>query len=530
MNILSTLKTEEQDFEFYPTTGEIIGKLIQDIKYSRDYRHEYSSILDIGAGNGKVLSEIKRAFENIETYAIEKSQILRNSLDQSIYIIGTDFLEQSLIDKNIDLTFCNPPYSEYEQWAKKIIRESTSSLVYLVIPTRFKESIEIKQALEYREAEYKIIGEFSFEKAEDRQARALVNLIRIKLSIENDDAFNRLFEEEFKSLNDKFTVNKDGEEEEKKEESKFTHLVTGKNYVENLVKMYVNDMAIIKKNYDLVGQLDADLLREFNIKPATVRKLLKERLKGLKNLYWNELISRMDEITSRLISKKRDNLFRKLHENGNVDFTESNIYSVILWILKNANMVIDEQLIEIYEQMISKANVKNYKSNTRVFKYDRWRYNDEKPSHIYLEYRLVLEYCGRIEHEYSKYRLSNTACDYIRDLLTIANNLNFSCRSSDNRLYHYDTEKYWLPGKPVVFHCEYKGKEEVLMEVKAHLNGNIHIRMNQKFALALNVEYGRLKGWLHSKEQAAEEIQEKAATEYFKSNCKLLSSSVLLLN
>lgn len=67
------------------------------------------------------------------------------------------------------------------------------------------------------------------------------------------------------------------------------------------------------------------------------------------------------------------------------------------------------------------------------------------------------------------------------------------------------------------------------MEVKAHLNGNIHVRFNQKFALALNVEYGRLKGWIHSGKQAAEEMNDKGAAQYFKSNFTLLPPAFMMI-
>jgi hypothetical protein len=69
----------------------------------------------------------------------------------------------------------------------------------------------------------------------------------------------------------------------------------------------------------------------------------------------------------------------------------------------------------------------------------------------------------------------------------------------------------------------------VLFEIKAHLNGNIHIRLNQKFALALNVEYGRLKGWLHSKQNASSEIQDCEAENYFESNFHYIKNNVPLL-
>lgn len=540
-DVILNLKSNGQDYEFYPTTTEIINKVISDLKNNWwQYHNKCSSILDIGAGNGKVLKAIREikdregnnVFYKMDCYAIEKSEILRGLLDDDIYVIGTDFLEQSLIDKTIDCTFCNPPYSEYEAWATKIIRESASKVVYLVIPRRWTESHDIKEAIKYRDAKYKTIGEFSFIDAEDRSARAIVNLIRLDLSTETDDAFDRFFNIEFSHLKDKFPEHSSDENDDQERDDKpaFTKLVLGKSYVSSLVEMYKADMEAIRKNYQAVGQLDAGLMKEFDINPPKILKLLKDRLKGLKKLYWSELLSRMAEITDRLISKKRKQLFDTFNDNGHVDFTESNIYAVVIWILKNASKYIDSQLIETYENAISKANCRNYKSNTRVFEYDRWRYNQDKPSHVFLEYRLVLEHCGRIERNYSNtYRLSENACEYLKDLLTIANNLGFQCQTSEDRLWHYSRESYWFPGKPQEFRCIYKSNNEVLMEVKAHLNGNIHVRFNQKFALALNVEYGRLKGWIHSGKQAAEEMNDKGAAQYFKSNFTLLPPAFMMI-
>jgi len=63
--LISELKKENEDFEFYPTTDEIIFALIKNIKgleYSKkgyySKRFDFNSFLDIGAGNGKVLKAI----------------------------------------------------------------------------------------------------------------------------------------------------------------------------------------------------------------------------------------------------------------------------------------------------------------------------------------------------------------------------------------------------------------------------------------------------------------------------------------
>jgi len=535
-SLIVDIKAKKEDFEFYPTTDEIIFQMIKDIKnidtsYSR--RFGFSSILDIGAGTGKVLKALKKEFTDIDLFAIEKAETLKQLLDHSIYIIGTDFNEQSLLDKTVSITFCNPPYSKFKEWSTKIIRESCSPHIYLVIPKRWSESIEIKEALKYRDAKYKVIGEFSFQDAEDRKARAIVNLLRIELSTEKEDAFERFFNEEFKELKEKFGDDSEQSYQVKQEEkeNKFCGLVLGTDYCKNLVQMYNAEINKIKNNYLYVGKLDADLLKEFDITPSKILDLLRDRLKGLKNLYWHELISRMTEITSRLISTKRRKLLDTLNENGHVDFTESNIYAVVLWILKNAGSYIDEQVIDVYEELMSNANCRNYKSNKKVFEGDHWRYKQEKPSHVFLDFRLVVRYWGCLEQRsYSQdtgYTLSETACEHIRDLCTVANNLGF-INFTDNRLYHYGDQP-WRPGKPQFFHCNYKNKSEMLFEVKAHKNGNLHIRLNQKFALALNVEFGRLKGWIHEAKEASEELQDKEAAQYFKSNFSLLRSPFLAI-
>ncbi|MFW6247203.1 MAG: DUF4942 domain-containing protein, partial [bacterium] len=390
-----------------------------------------------------------------------------------------------------------------------------------------------KEAIQYREAKTKIIGEYDFLTA-DRKARAIVNILRIGLSEKEDDAFDRLFNMQFKGLKNKFDTERTEAdyEKEKKEKSKFTSLVLGESYVKSIVTMYNEDMKKTQRNYEAVSKLDADLLKEFGVYPDKILECLKQRTKGLKSLYWNELLSRMSEITDRLTTKRRQKIFSKLNENGNVDFTEGNIYAVVLWVIEHASKHIDEQLIEVYDDLLSKTNCRNYKSNKNVFTYDRWRYEQEKPHHIYLEYRLVVSSYGCLKMEYSyrpTYNLSERSCEKIKDLLTIACNLGFKANTNDDRLWEYSQNYHWSPGKPEQFYCIYKGKEVVLLEIKAHKNGNMHIRMNQKFALALNVEYGRLNGWLHSGEQASEELQNDEAPKYFNSYIALKEIKYLML-
>ncbi len=529
--LISDLKQSDQDFEFYPTTAEIIRALIADLEHVRedDYsRRGLDSVLDIGAGHGKVLAAFEAAgFHKL--YAIEKSMLLCQRLPDDVFIIGTEFHEQSLVSKSVDVTFCNPPYSEFEDWTRKIIRETASSVLYLVIPQRWSESLEIGAALAYRTAETKVVGSFDFLDSEDRRARAKVDLLRVTLCVEKDDAFDRFFNEEFADLRTKWDSDKTTEraDEGSRRNPKLDALIVGQNYPEMLVNLYNEELDHIRKNYDLVKSLDVDLLREFDVSPERIMACLKARLAGLRNTYWQELFSHMSSVTNRLTSKKRRLMLETLNQSGHVDFTVSNIHAVLLWVMKNANGYMITQLLETFDTMISKANVKNYRSNERVFTFDRWRYTEEKPTHIALEYRIVLDRVGGVKKGSYDRGLDESAADFMGDLLTVAHGLGFIGKTTDHRL-NYHGRKDWIGGEKQEFRCLVDGQSEILFEVRAFQNRNIHLRLNQKFALALNVEVGRLRGWIHSGQEAADELSEPTAAKYYGTNHQLGTHSLLL--
>lgn len=544
-SVLAAVQSADEDFEWYPTTNEIIAKLISDMRHEANERYSSNhdgSMMDIGAGNGKVLNAVKDAkIGVVDFYAIEKSLVLLGQLDPEIMVIGTDFNEQSLIGKRSDVVFCNPPYRQYERWCEKIIRQSSSHYLYLVIPQRWAASVIIADALKFRDAKTSVIGTFDFEDAEDRKARAKVNLVKVTLDYDQynreDDAFERFFKEEFADLINKFSgaSSKDDNEsakQERKNERAFEQLVVGANYPEVMVGLYMTEMQKVNENYQLVSKLDADLLREFNINPISIMGCLKARLSELRNVYWHELFSHLSTITDKMSSKSRKSLLGTLHKHVQVDFTVSNIYAVVIWVIKNANRYLDTQLIDTYEQMVDKANVKMYKSNQKTFRDDNWRYNQDpenKSSHFALDYRIVSHRIGGIstsEYYYDK-GLKEYACTFLGDLLTVARNLGFQCETVLHCLMGGRSD--WSSGENKEFVFTKDGKEILLFDVKAFKNGNLHIRLNKDFILALNVEYGRLKGWLRSGTEAAEELGDPKAAKLFKTNMQIETTNAALL-
>jgi hypothetical protein len=382
--IVRELKNQSEDFEWYPTTDEMINIVKADmLKYFYAYDgpsdkkikvHIPVNVLDCGAGDARILNKLANGGDK---YAIEKSQTLIDLMPEDIFIIGTEFFQSTLIDKKVKVLFSNPPYSEFIQWAEKIITEANAIMIYLILPTRWKESESIKDALKLRDADCKIIHTTNFINAE-RSARATVDILSIKLfqsrygnqhDILHTDPFNIWFEQTFQ-----FEADKEARGENEKENDRKTtlkdrlegQLTTGKSLVPALVELYNHEMNHLQEMFIAISKLDADILEELNVNVKGLKESLQQRIKGLKNKYWKELFNNYERITTRLTHASRETILNKLTAHTSIDFTESNIYAVTIWVIKNANKYFDSQLVDLVEKMIDKANITLYKS--RAFK------------------------------------------------------------------------------------------------------------------------------------------------------------------
>jgi predicted RNA methylase len=534
--LIKNLKENNQDFEFYPTTKEIVEVIAKNLFYV--YSNRYS-ILDIGAGNGnffKLLEEINPKDEyqkdydiNITKFAIEKSEILINAMPSDIFIVGTDFYQQTLMDKKVDIIFCNPPYSEYKEWVIKIISEANAKNIYLVIPERWKKEKEILYTIKKRKGEYKILNSFDFLNAE-RQARAKVDIIKISLECGRNeiitDPFDIWFDTTFKIETNIDEIPNYTQEIFKKKSIK-DNLIKGQNLIERLEELYLNDMDNLLNNYRAIEKLDFQILKELGVNLRALKEGLKLKIEGLKHLYWKELFDNLKTITDRLTKNSREKLLEKLNENTNVDYTASNAYAIVIWVLKNANEYFDKQLLEVYKWMSDRDNIKNYKSNSHFIE-DGWRYNKYHDKHekYMLDYRCVFigrnnfksDGCWSYDYENN---LNKSTHDHINDIITIALNLGFTTKENS---YRFD----WEPGKENIFYLDNDG---ILMNIKAYKNGNIHCKFNKKFIKKLNIEAGRLNNWIKSPEEASEEmnIPLKEVKELYNTNLQLTLSNIKLL-
>jgi hypothetical protein len=391
--------------------------------------------------------------------------------------------------------------------------------------------MKIAHELKERNCCHRVLGSFDFLNSEDRSSRAKVDLVWIGIELperfgrgygRQTDPFRSWFQSTFSISEEQAQESKhaqDKKQREHLEQEVESALTSGESLIPRLVQLYDRDMQQLLQNYRSVEQLDAGILKELGVSLDGLVRGLKDKIAGL---YWNELFSNLDKVTDRLTSKSRKTLLSTLYEHVHVDFTEDNAYAVVLWVIKNANDYFDQQLVEIYKHFASPENVRNYVSNQRIYN-DKWRFNSDA-SHYQLDYRVVWKTYGTFVGDNWRENvngLCQSAADALQDLCTIAKNLGFHVadRVRDFR---------WEPGALATF--DYRDGR-TFMEVRAYKNGNVHIKLDQAFMRAWNIEAARILKWVRSAEEAAREMEMPLdeVQRHFNRNLRLLVSDVRML-
>lgn len=542
--IVETLKAAGEDFEWYPTTQEIVDRLAEHIFKKRsygkgEYECDYSSVLDIGCGNGSFFAKIDRTEMQKtnakdeyapkllrERYGIEKSFELCGMLPDDVVIIGSDFNEQTLIDKKVDLIFCNPPYSEFEAWTEQIIMQGNCKAIALVIPCRWRMNPRISYALKKRGMKAESLGTFDFMNAE-RSARAKVDLLFVtaddvefdgrRYRKEPNDPFDVWFDETFKISAERETVHEWERKEQKRQE-----LVQLGDTAEMLVRFYGADMEKLYSNYRQLEKLDADIFKELKVDVKNLKAGLKERISGLKHLYWDELFKKYDRITQRLTSKGRRRVIERLHDNTAIDFTLNNIFQLTLWLIRNSNTMFDEQITDYFFSLCNAETIHRYKSNLR-WDDDNWRYikdgfsgshsrcdreeHRKKLKNIMLDYRIVVQAWSNFKSSdfSSREEMSDDCYDFLGDTYTIAENLGFPVTRILPEDKHDICEESWRNFDVTL------ADGSLFANIKLYKNGNRHVKFCEEFMQKLNVEMARINGWIQDKGDAASEMGMSAA-------------------
>lgn len=418
----------------------------------------------------------------------------------------TFFNQTSLIEKTYDLVFCNPPYSSYKEWVMRILRETNSLFIALVIPSRWQDDSDIKRVIESRKGlEYEVLESTDFLNAE-RSARAKVDIvlfktIRVTNKYDNDEdvfADNLIKQFKLQKLFDDIEESKyDDNKKHVDELEEKTYQVANGDLIEFLVSEYEREYNEFLESLNHLNAINSELLKCMNVDKKKLLKGIKSKLRDLKNLYWKELFSKLDAIRNRLTSTYAGYLHESVIVENNVDFNKDNIYSVVLWVIKNADKYIEKSYLSFFERMAKSENVLYYKSNQR-FNIDDWRYTNREdksrtPNPYKLDYRIVLPRVACLS--YGSFYHDEDWTNFLRDLKVIGRNLGFHTDNiTINRFKQGESYKEW-------------SSDEVLFEVKHYKNGNAHIKFSMEFMEKLNIQVGRINNWIKNKAEAREEFK-----------------------
>ena len=433
-------------------------------------------------------------------YGIEIAQPFAEKLiqEEDIFLIGRDFFHTSLIDKRFSVIFSNPPYSKYLPWIVRLLMEANFGLLYLVIPVRWEQNQEIAHHIKPYKVE--TLGEYNFLGG-DRPARAKVNLIRLIKARKKIDG--EYYEEEAEDSFDRWIKDHIGtfekpETEAQEEEEKNLKLKNGD--IAEMTENYQYEMNSLLEAFKALASLPARIIEDLGMDSVKIVKQIKENIAKLKDRHWHLAFNKLSAINSRLTKNTREEMLDRMHEFSTLDFNADNIYSIILWVIRNFNKYTAQQTLEIFDKLTSPEYIKAYKSNVHWSK-DDWRYTKccggkGKPSKYILDYRLVT-HCYVPSYGEPE--------SILEDLKVVIGSLGYPIPvwektdyTQDGNVQEFHT-RYMGPGR------DYTEKNEVAFTARLYKNQNLHLRINEKIMLRFNIEVARLRNWINGPDDIASE-------------------------
>jgi len=558
---IQILRTAGEDFEWYPTTPEIMEAMSKDLwAYLRGHKNDYNnrrrnehnadisiredfeyttgkrekkterldidSFLDIGAGDGRVLD----LFSAHKKYGIEIATAQADDLiRRGIFLIGRNYWDVSLHNNNYSLIYSNPPFSEFVLWVSKLLSECNFRVLYLVMPVRWSNQEEIKRELKRYEAT--IVGEFDFAKA-DREARGKVNLVRVnapweKIEGETEKGYKYKYETYQQTVEDAFErfvreniADFEAKPEREWEEEQKQEVALKMTPIDQLLSDYEVERETLGNAFKAIGKLDPAIIKLMGQNKESMLEIIKQSIEGLKSKYWRATFDKLEPVQKRMTFGTREKIFRDITEFKTLDFNADNIYSVVIWIINNTNIGILDQIGEVFDKMTTPEYIENYVSNKHWVKGD-WRNADDRDNYKYkklpprwklgLDYRIVVEAYNQNSYSYMGKRT------IVDDFIVVCRNLGFPIAENDK-------PNYTIQQTEQKFHTE---EGELAFTMRYYKgNSNAHLKINKKLLMKFNIEVAKIRRWMSDPDDVVEEygIPKDEAAQLWNSGVALLGS------
>lgn len=407
--------------DFYPTPARLIDKMLLGLKM-----HQYQNILEPSAGKGDLADGIKSKIE-IQEYSyrgtgqnhidtIEIDENLRHVLKGKKYkVVHDDFLTYDTA-RRYDLIVMNPPFSRGE-WhllkALDMLKDGGRIVCLLNAETLKNLFSNPRRDLSRRLAEYNAEIEYLPGSFADAERPTGVEIALIKVTIPEVKKSSQFFDALKLKSEESYRARTKGEE------------LTHADFIENLVERYnVEVKAGIRliEEYAALKPQILESMKEHRDRPIikleiegggfgdNLNQTINAYVKKVRYKYWENLFS-AKEFICRCTSNMQNDLFQRIEEMTNYDFSRYNINQIKIELIMGMSQAAEQTILKIFNDL-SDAHAYNDFDSKNIHYYNGWKTNKSwiiNKKVIIPMYGAFSEWSGK--PEFSRYRTLQTLSD-----------------------------------------------------------------------------------------------------------------------
>lgn len=489
--------------DLYPTPNGLARKMLNKVD-----RKDVKSILEPSAGLGDLAEIIKETFKYTDLSCIEIDEDCQDMLrGKGFNLIDSDFLAYNGLEQ-FDLIVANFPFSDGDKHLHKAIDVLFSGqIVCLINAETLKNPYsnsrkDLVQKLKVLNADIEYIPN-AFLDAE-RKTNVEVALVYIqKIQNVETDLFDNISqsEDEYESIQD-------------------SKEIAVKDNIGNIVKRYNQDKELVTnqvmdfyRNYNKVSKYldlkianlsyDEEKNERYRYDGMTLTQIMKHKLnqfsKNLKKDYWLEAM-KLDEVTSRITSKKKEELIKSLNQYAYMDFTETNIRIFIKNLIAKYPVMIDEGIGYVFDKFTEYA-LRDERYSKNEYKQNIHLYNGWKTNEAYKVNKKVI-----LPFTMGSY-LSSDKEDFLNDIDLIFNYFDDKRIENDNYLIPERYNAYGSKNETTTSSAKivkYNLVQGITKSIKTryftlnfYLKGTVHFIFNDLELLRkFNIYIAKKRGWL----------------------------------
>lgn len=477
--------------------SDILKALQKNSRFDELLR-KHDTFLGIGEGISEILDYLSKECQSNKFFSIGA-----NCQDTNILSLSSSFETTTLVDKQVDVIFCNPSLEEYEICCKRIFEECLARYVFVVLPMEWKENAEIKAYAKANKFESDMVGAVGYVKDNKRAKAEFILFYHSSLSdrtilghqLSKEYALGHLFQE---LDHYRFALITEEQEKKRAEIAKECEGKESEAILEYLLKQYEREHNEFFANFKHLSKISSLFLSTIKVESEYIIDNTKSFERKLKRFYWSEYFSRVLDFNLLLTPKQQSDLLDEFAERG-VDFSRENTASVLAFSLKYCKERERENFIVFWEKLASEDNLVDF-TNLIANPKPYTHYAKEK---LFfkgkLKEKVVCTYAGSYEDYYPNHLRDVRIAYLLKILLQSLGYQDLSYRDSNKDLIK-PNDRIDLPlGTSYLF-----AGEKQVAKFTAYKNRKLHIHFNQTTIALINLRVFIYLGWITNIKEAKE--------------------------